>query len=202
MRLPEKSAPRREAYAEVARLCSHDRPERKAYHMELRDWYTRGTSTGDRARYNKLQSHVRQSTAYLFQSESVRFAATLPPQYGDTFNHQLETFRESVHRWWHDSGAGLTVSMGTEWAHVYPPSVFKVVPSAGHVVVSLVPDPADVGVMESDLPFNAQEAIIHFFSYSLPHRQRTRTIRCRLPEGKVFHPITATTTSAPNVSPG
>ena len=80
MRLPDAGPVRRDAYVEVARQCSHSRPEEKAYNLELRDWFTHGTNTGDRARYNKLQPHIRQSTAYLIQSEGVRFAARLPPK--------------------------------------------------------------------------------------------------------------------------
>jgi hypothetical protein len=109
VRLPVQADTRREAHLELARQCSADRPDRKPYHAELREWYTRGTNTGQRARYNKLQSHVRQSAAYLFQSESVRVEGKLPPRYGDQFNAQIDTYRDEVYRWFHDTRAALTI---------------------------------------------------------------------------------------------
>lgn len=172
MRLPEKADRRREASVELARQCSGDRQERKAYHMELRGWMTRGTDTGDQARYNKIRSHVRQSAAYLYQSESVRFGPVLPPLYGDTFDQKLDVYRDEVHRWWHDSRATLTAATGVRWGHVYPTIVWKVVPSAGQPHVSLVPDPADIGVLEPDRPFDRQEAKIHFYWLTLSKFRR------------------------------
>jgi hypothetical protein len=172
VRLPEKAGVRREAYVELSRQCSTDRSERKSYHADLRTWYTTGTATGARARYNKGKAHIQQSSAYLYQSESVRFAAVLPPQYGEHFGKQLEAYRDEIHRWWHDSRAGLTVATGVRWHHVYPTVIFKVVPSAGEPHVTLVPDPADVGVLEPDRPFDRQEAKLHHYWLTIPKVRR------------------------------
>ena len=172
MNLPSSPSLRREAVVELARQCSVSRSRRQTYHRELRDWYVRGSATQDRVRYNKLKAHVKQSTAYLFQSESVRFGLALPTRYGDTFSGELETARDDFHRTWHDGRAGATVENGVKWAHVYPSVVWKVVPSQGEPVVCLVPDPADIGVMEEDRPFDRQEAIIHFFWLNMPQFRR------------------------------
>ncbi len=168
MNLPLKSDLRREALIEIGRRCAADRDERKSYHQSLRQWYARGTESEMRARYNKIKAHVRQSAAYLFQSESVRFGVSLPPKYGDAFSEQLKASSQELHRFWHGTRAGLIVSAGVKWAHVYPTVIWKVVPSAGEASLTVVPDPADVGVFESDRPFDKQEAIIHFFWLTLP----------------------------------
>ena len=172
MRLPQDPRSRREAVIEVVRQCAADREERRAYHQELRAWYLRGTPTHSRARYNKLGSHVEQSAAYAYQSESVRFGLVLPPKYGDQFAEELETARDELHRQWHDSGAGLEVDLGVEWAHVYPSVVWKVIPAHGTPMVTLVPDPADIGVLEPDRRFDRQEAKVHFFWLTLPQIRR------------------------------
>ena len=172
MNLPIKADQRRDAMIEVGRQCAADRDERKSYHQSLRQWYARGTESEMRARYNKIKSHVRQSAAYLFQSESVRFGVSLPPKYGEQFTHQLEATRDELHRAWHGDRDGLIVSAGVKWAHVYPTIVWKVVPSAGEARITVVPDPGDVGVFESDRPFNTQEALIHFFWLPLPKFER------------------------------
>jgi len=122
VRLPDQPRLRQEAYVELSRQCTTDRSERKSYHSDLRVYYTTGTAIGARARYNKLKAHIQQSAAYLYQSESVRFAAVLPPQYGEHFTHQLEAFRDEIHRWWHDSRAGLTVATGVRWGTSIPRS--------------------------------------------------------------------------------
>ena len=128
MRLPEKPLARRDAYIEIGRQCAVDRPERKAYHQELRAWYVRGTASEDRVRYNKIKSHVKRSASYLFQSESVRFGAVLDPEYGEQFDPQLDTATTDFHRFWHDSRAGRVVTTGVRWAHVYPTVVWKATP--------------------------------------------------------------------------
>ena len=175
MILPERPALRREAALEIGRQCSVSRPTRQSYHRELRQWYVTGAGTGERAIYNKLKTHVRQSAAYLFQAESVRFGLVAPTRYGDQFAVELETARDDFHRTWHDSQAGLTVATGVRWCHVYPSVIFKVTAQAGAPRVTLVPDPADVGVLEEDRPFDRQEAIIHFFYLDMAQVRRLLT---------------------------
>ncbi len=172
MILPERPALRREAALEIGRQCSVSRPTRQSYHRELRQWYVTGAGTGERAIYNKLKTHVRQSAAYLFQSESVRFGLVAPTRFGDTFAAELETARDDFHRVWHDSGAGLTCATGVRWCHVYHSVIFKVTAQAGAPRVTLVPDPADVGVLEEDRPFDRQEALIHFFYLDMAQVRR------------------------------
>src|SRR5258708_5983419 len=134
MILPERPALRREAAIELGRQCSVSRATRQSYHRELRQWYVTGAASGDRAIYNKLKTHVRQSSAYLFQAESVRFGLVAPSQYGDQFSAELEVARDDFHRVWHDErgGMGLTIATGVRWCHVYPSVVFKVTTQEGH----------------------------------------------------------------------
>jgi hypothetical protein len=172
MILPEKPAPRREFALEIGRQCAVSRPTRQAYHRELRSWYVTGAAGGDRAIYNKLKTHVRQAAAYLFQSESVRFDPVLPTRYGDAFELELEAIREDFHRTWHDSGSGLTVATGVRWAYVYPSVIWKVTAQGGQASVTLVPDPADICVLEEDRPFGRQEALAHFFYLDMAQIQR------------------------------
>jgi hypothetical protein len=164
---------RHDAIVEIARQCSVDRDIRKTYNAELRQWYTRGTSTGERSRFgNMIRSTVRQSAAYRFQSESVRFGLALSHRYGEQFSAKLEVARDDFHRAWHDDGDGLVIADGNEWASVYPSVIFKVVPVAGMARTTLVPDPADVGVFEADKPFDRQEALTHYFTLTLPSFRR------------------------------
>jgi hypothetical protein len=163
MYLPSDPIARRDAFIDIGRLCMSDRSERKAYHQELRAWYTRGTAWADRVRYNKIKEHVKRSASYLYQSEAVRFGAVLPPEFGEQFNTQLEVVRDDFHRYWHDSKAGRVVTLGVRWAHVYPTVVFKVTPHNDESILTFVPDPSDIGVYEPDRPFVRQEAITHCF---------------------------------------
>lgn len=172
MRLPRDPGRRHDAIVEIARQCSVSRDTRKAYNRELRDWYTRGTVTQDRARYNKIQAHVKQASSYSFQSESVRYGLVLPHRYGEQFSPELEIARDDLHRAMHDDGDNLTIADGNLWARVYPSVIFKMVPVAGVPTTCIIPDPADVGVLEEDRPFNRQEAIVHYFSLTLPMFRR------------------------------
>jgi hypothetical protein len=172
VRLPETVTARRDFDIEVARQCMTDRTERKPYHAELREWYTLGAPDGSRSVYNKIEAHVRQAASYLFQSESVRFGPVLPPQYGSMFDPALDVFRDRLHRWFHDTRAGRTIALGVEWGHVYPTIVWKMTRSAGAPTLCLVPDPADIGVYQSDRPFNRQEAYTHGYWLAVPEFAR------------------------------
>ena len=172
MILPEKHDRRRELAVEVGRQCLASRDTRAAYNMECRQWYVAGAQTGERAIYNKLKTHVRQSAAYLYQSESARFWLTTPTRYGDAFAEELDVARDDFHRLWHDSNAGLTIATGVRWAHVYPSVVFKVTAQGRMPCVSLVPNTADIGVFEEDRPFNRQEAYTHCFYLNMAQFRR------------------------------
>jgi hypothetical protein len=163
---------RHEFIVELGRQCSVDRPIRKTYNAELRQWYTKGSSTGERVRYNKIRADMKQAAAYRFQSESVRFGLALSHRYGEQFSAKLEVARDDFHRAWHDDGDGLVIGNGNEWAGVYPSVVFKVVPVAGQARTTVVPDPADIGVFEPDKPFDRQEALVHYFLLSLASFRR------------------------------
>jgi hypothetical protein len=170
--LPNDPKIRRDFAIELGRQCSVSRPTRSAYHRELRQWYVTGAASGERAIYNKLKTHVRQSAAYLYQAESTRFGLVAPARYGDAFAAELEAARDDWHRTWHDSGAGLVIATGVRWAHVYPTVIWKVTAQGGEARVTLVPDPADVGVLEEDRPFSRQEALIHYFPMDMAQIRR------------------------------
>lgn len=163
---------RRLDMVDIARICGADRPARKAYNAELRSWYTRGTAYEDRVRFNKIKAHVKQKAAYLFQSESVRFGAVLPPSYGEDFDEQLDGVRGDFHRYWHTTKAGLVISLGVRMSVVYPTVVWKVTPHNDEVYLWNVPDPADIGVYEPDRPFDRQEAKVHYFWVTLGQFRR------------------------------
>ena len=167
MRLPGDPKRRHDLIVEIGRQCSVSRSSRQTYHRQLRDYYVRGSATQNRARFNKIKAHVRQSSAYLFQSESVRFGLVAPAKYGDTFDQELEAASNDFHRFWHDSRSGLVLALGVKWAHVYPSVIWKVVATGGSPALYLVPDPADVGVREEDKPFDSQEAMVHFYTLDL-----------------------------------
>ncbi len=168
MILSEKPAVRRDHLIEIGRICAADRDERKTYHAMLRSWYARGTESEVRARFNKIKAHVQDSTAYLIQPEAMRFGVKVPKKYGEQFDGKLGAVKDELHDIWHGTRAGLTTEALVKWAHVYPTTIAKVVPSAGEATVTVVPDPGDVGVYEPDKPFSRQEAIVHFFPMTLP----------------------------------
>lgn len=173
MRPPQKIELRGAWIREVARQCSSDRDDNKAYNADVRSLYTMGTSDGSKAPFNKLQSNNRQQAAYLYQSESVRLEPRFTTQrYGDAFVAELAVYRDEVQAWFHDSKAGLEIAKGVEWAGVYPTVLWKVIPSAGESRCLLIPDPADVGVLEPDKDFDSQEARVHFYWMTLSRFRR------------------------------
>lgn len=168
MKLPTKPDDRHQAVIEIARQCAADRSTRKAYHRELRDWFTRGTVTGDRALYNRIRAGLKQAGAYRYSSESTRFSCVLDRRYGDTFASEMEVITDDFNQRWHHHGHGLEMTIGNVFASVYPSVVFKVVRVDNRPSVTLVPDTGDICVWEPDKPFDRQEAIIHFYTLNLP----------------------------------
>lgn len=168
MRLPAEPSARRQFVVDVARQCTTDRTSRRAYHRELREWYTRGTVTGDRAIFNQIKSVIQQAGAYRYASESTRFSCSVDDRYGDQFTVETEVVTDWFNKRWRQEKHGLPMVVGSVFAQVYPSLIFKVVPSRGRPLVTLVQDPSDVGVWEPDKPFDLQEAITHMYTLSLP----------------------------------
>lgn len=172
MRLPSDPNLRHQAVIEISRQCMPDRASRQSYHAELFAWFSRGTSTGDRAIYNRISAYVNELSALIYAPEATRFSVSLDRHYGDEFVSETETLTDYVNQMWHERGYGLDMAAGVKFASVYPSIVFKVVASEGQARVCVVPDPADIGVLEPDKPFDRQEAILHVYSVLLSEFDR------------------------------
>lgn len=173
MILPSDRSERDKLYRNVIRQCDVSRPDRASRNKANRLRYLTGSDTGVRARYDKLFEHVQFSSAFLYAPAGVRFGITLPPHYGDTWIAECDAAKEELHHMWHNSDAGIVFDSMVTWAHVYDTMVGKVVMNAGNPILTVVPDPADIGVINESLDdWDHPEAICHFYNLEVPRFQR------------------------------
>jgi len=179
MILPARPDERDRVIRNLLRVCEVSREHRKNRTRRLRTMYLAGADDGDFSRYNKLREHVTFSSSYLYAPSTVKFGVTMAPHYGDEWHEEKTAARDELQHLWQTSGATMTVKLGVEWAHVWDTAVFKLVIDQGEVAVELVPDPADVGILHEDRPFERQEAIAHWYLLSVP--EFTRLVDLCLP---------------------
>lgn len=144
-----------------------DRMRRAAARML---WFKRGTDkNGDDARYNKLKSHIRLLSSYLYAPESVRFSVRIPVVDREKWGPDAETARDEFTDIWRDCGADVLFSQQVEAALIYATAIAKVSPDPLCGVRQDYIEPIDFGVLREDEPsLDRQEAMCHWFSLSLP----------------------------------
>src|SRR5438093_232892 len=104
---------------ELVRRCEVSRQQRRVICELLRQAYERGTDSGPRARYNKLQSHLDRVGSYLFAPGTIRFGVHLRVALRKLWLPAGEVARDEFRNVWEDSGADLIASQLIEWALVY-----------------------------------------------------------------------------------
>ena len=160
-------------FRNTIRLCDVSRDDRKARNRRYRSFYLTGTDTNDRVRHNKLKEHVKFSSSYLYDPNSVRFGVSLPPHYGDQFLDEEEIIRAELHRIWDDSPDPITLGIAVDWAHVWDTVILKVYVAENQATISLVPETGDVGVLDESMDrWEDQEAVCHWYSLSIPQLRR------------------------------
>ena len=154
---------------DLIRKCGASREARRAAYGTRRLWYLRGTDrSGPSARYNKLKSHLKTLTSYLYAPESARFTLHVPVQDRKEYLDHVGIARDAFVDVWRDSGADVSFEQYVTWALVYSASIVKILPDPAFGAVPQWVFPGDFGVLREDLPeLDRQEAFTHTFSLTL-----------------------------------
>jgi hypothetical protein len=178
--LPTRQEDRNSLFINTARECLASSERRRAHHRRLRLYALEGTEGSVPVKRNKLIEFIETSSAYCYAPEFVKFGVTLPKRYGDSWIEELDAARDEAGDLFLASGADAAFGLMVDWAHVYPSMFGKVIVSDHQVVLEVVPDPADVGAWEENLPsLDRQEALVHTFGMNLA--MVTRLIRQSVP---------------------
>lgn len=154
---------------EIIRKCGASREARRQAYGTRRLWFLRGTDrAGPPARYNKLKSHLKTLTSYLYAPEGTRFALKVPAQDRKDYLDHLGMARDAFIDLWRDSGADVSFEQYVTWALVYSMSIAKVLPDPAFQATPSWVFPGDFGVLREDMPeLDRQEAFCHWYVASM-----------------------------------
>jgi hypothetical protein len=159
--------------SEEVRKCEVSRQQRRTVAEVMRLWKERGSQSGERARYNKIESHLDRVASYLYAPDTVRFGVHLPPAVREAWLPASEMARDEFRERWRDSKSDLAICMLIEWALVYNSTVAKVQHDPGPGFTTGYIQPWDFGVGREDVPeLDAQDVMAHWYTLSLPQIDR------------------------------
>lgn len=159
---------------ELIRRCEASREDRRHRYGWSRLWFLRGTDrTGPPARYNKLRSHIKKLTSYLYAPEGTRFALQVPPESAQEWLDHLSIARNAFLRCWRDSSTDVNYAQHVIWSLVLGTSIAKILPEGPAGVVADYVWPGDFGVTREDVnDLDRQDAFVHWYSLSIPEVER------------------------------
>src|SRR6266511_3061579 len=111
---------------ELIRRAAISRQIRLDRALVMRQWYEMGTETGQRARYNKLYSHLNRVASFLFAPGTVRFGVHLPPNTRTLWLPAAAVARDEFRQTWEDAQADAVMDLALEWSLVYGAIIPKV----------------------------------------------------------------------------
>lgn len=158
-----------ERLADIVRKCGASRNDRIRKAGARKLWFQRGTDmSGEPAVYNKLKSHIRLLSSYLYAPDSVRFSLKLPVVDRARFAKESEVARDEFLDIWRDSGADVLFAQQVDAALVYASTIAKILPDPNVGVRQTNVESVDFGVLREDEPsLDRQEAFCHWFAMSL-----------------------------------
>lgn len=170
MELPRNETERHAVYRNIIRECEYGRQDRRERFRRLKLLNLTGSDVGARSRFNSLKEWSNLSTSLIYASENVRYGVSFPPYYGDAWDEEARLAREELHRIWFSKESALaeTAGLAVQQAHHADTSIAKLFVSQGRVMADVIADPSEVCVLDEHRRWGQQEAIVHYFTVSVP----------------------------------
>ena len=168
MRIPDKATDRDNLYQELIIKCLHTREKRSGEYAMLRHYYLFGRGPDEEdTPYNKVFPHIDLLTAFLFASETTKFAIHLPPSTAEHHYQQITPLNKAINDAWLMSNADHVFGQAITWSLVFGTMVVKLIVRGSNGECEIGPfvvDPASFGVLREDVPYiDRQEAVVHTY---------------------------------------
>lgn len=166
MKIPSNTKERDETVQYVIGCCMASQEERRTMYERRRRFFINGTNSDIKAKFNRLKSHMKLVSSFLFSPDGLVYNIA-PPKNTDEQSLRLflalqDDFNEDIH----DSGLGDVFSEAVLWALNFDTMIIKMGWNdvKGQMFGKLV-EPSSFGFWREDEPdFDSQGAINHRYS--------------------------------------
>jgi hypothetical protein len=177
MRLPDEKTrwlERAQYCDDVIRDCLNTQQDRRAQYQNWRMYWLFGTGPEalPSSTYNYIYPLIDQLTAFVFASETTRFAAEFPATVSPAEHNKGPSIAKLVQDEWLRSGGDMIFDTATIMGHVDGCGIIKLRPkvpkNANAEIESFNIDPGDFGVLREDVrQLERQEACVHTYEITL-----------------------------------
>lgn len=172
MRIPAEAnwLDRAQFFEDLIRDCLASQEDRRAQYANYRMYWMWGTGPESlpNAVYNYIYPLVDQLTAFVFASETTRFAAEFPATVSPIEHNKGPAIARAVQDEWLRNGGDMCFDNAVIMGHVYGGSPIKLrprVPKSGRASIEYYNlDPGDFGVLREDIrQIERQEAVVQCY---------------------------------------
>jgi hypothetical protein len=164
VKIPKKDSERLDFYREVNRVCLASRQGRVEQYSQWRNYFLFGTASDDApAPWNLMYAHLDTVTAFLYASDTTRFAVRMGSKAPKIDHKRTGPFGKRIMEEWSSSNADTIYELAILWALVYSTTIVKHI-RRGNSVHPFMVDPACFGVYrEDETMLDRQEAFVHVY---------------------------------------
>lgn len=166
MRIPSNEAEKLEFLKYAIDCCMVSQQDRVTLYDRRRRYFLFGQDAEIKVRFNRLKSHMKLVSSFLFSQDGLVYNIAPPKNADDHTIQQLLALQDDWNEDVHDSGLGDVFSEAVLWALNFDTMIIKMGwnDTKGHCFGKLV-NPADFGVWREDDPeFESQPAMNHSFT--------------------------------------
>lgn len=178
MKIPSNQAEKAQFVQYIVDCCMVSQADRRALYQKRRQYFLYGQEAEIKVRCNKLKSHLKLVSSFLFSPDGLLYNVT-PPKNADEYAiKQFLALQDDWNEDVHDSGIADVFADAVLWGLVFDSMVVKLGWNdiTGQIFASLI-EPVSFGVWREDDPqFDNQQAMCH--SYLLDYDDAcTRLVR-------------------------
>lgn len=166
MRIPSTWDERQDLVKYVIDSCMTSQSDRVSLYERRRRYFLYGQDADIKVRFNRLKSHMKLVTSFLFSPDGLVYNVAPPKNADEKAIQQLLALQDDFNEDVHDSGVADVFSDAVLWALNFDTMVVKMGWNdiKGHMFAKLV-NPHDFGVWrEDETDFESQAAMNHSFT--------------------------------------
>lgn len=165
MKIPD-DAQRKEAFLRlIIDACTASQLERRTLYEKRRRYFLYGQDADQKARFNRLKSHIKLVSSFLFSPDGLVYNITPPKNADDLAIQQLLALQDDFNEDIYDSGVADVFGEAVTWAINFDTMILKAGwnDTTRQPFVELI-EPSSFGVFREDrTDFSSQPAMNHSF---------------------------------------
>lgn len=163
MYIPEKKNEKRAFLKWIVDICTASQDKRRSLYDRRRLYYLFGQNQYSTVRFNKMKSHIRLVSSFLFSPDGLQYTIAAPHNADEKSIQKYVSLQDDLNDDVQDFGIADSLSEAVLWSLVYD----TMIPKIGWNDITHQPflhliEPCNFGVFREDISdFSAQQAVCH-----------------------------------------